>query len=282
MKLSKKKKEGLRNLGTHVVLILIVLFMLLPLLSMVGTAFTKHDEVLTRTEMFPPLGEWSIENFVGVLEKTNYGSNMIVSAVVSLSATVLGAIVSTFSGYALSRFRGPFYSLNLILMLLMQMFPGMLVTIPLFLLAINLGMVNHLSSLVLVHLGGNLGFNLMMMKSFYDSTPVEIEEAGKVDGATDFQVFIRLILPLVKPGIATISIMVFLNSWNEYTMSSLLLRNGELQTLTVGMTRFQSLDIIDWGYLMAASTLAVLPALFFMFFAQKYLVQGLTAGAVKG
>ena len=72
MKLSKKKKEGLRNLGTHVVLIFIVLFMLLPLLSMVGTAFTKHDEVLTRTEMFPPLGEWSIENFVGVLEKTNY------------------------------------------------------------------------------------------------------------------------------------------------------------------------------------------------------------------
>ena len=164
----------------------------------------------------------------------------------------------------------------------MQMFPGMLSTIPLFLMAIKLGLVDHLSGLVLVHLGGNLGFNLMMMMSFYDSTPVEIEEAGRVDGATNFQVFVKLILPLVKPGIATISIMVFLNSWNEYTMSSLLLRNNNLQTLTVGMTKFQSLDIIDWGYLMAASTLAVIPALFFMFFAQKYLVQGLTSGAVKG
>ena len=271
----RKRKKIIKDILTHMVLIIVVCFMMLPLMSMIGTAFTKHDAVASSTTMFPGLGEWSLENFSGVLRKTSYGRNMIVSAVVSVSATILGALVSTFSGYALSRFKGPFYTLNLFLMLLMQMFPGMLSTI-------KLGLVDHLSGLVLVHLGGNLGFNLMMMMSFYDSTPVEIEEAGRVDGATNFQVFVKLILPLVKPGIATISIMVFLNSWNEYTMSSLLLRNNNLQTLTVGMTKFQSLDIIDWGYLMAASTLAVIPALFFMFFAQKYLVQGLTSGAVKG
>ena len=278
----RKRKKIIKDILTHMVLIIVVCFMMLPLMAMIGTAFTKHDAVASSTTMFPGLGEWSLENFSGVLRKTSYGRNMIVSAVVSVSATILGALVSTFSGYALSRFKGPFYTLNLFLMLLMQMFPGMLSTIPLFLMAIKLGLVDHLSGLVLVHLGGNLGFNLMMMMSFYDSTPVEIEEAGRVDGATNFQVFVKLILPLVKPGIATISIMVFLNSWNEYTMSSLLLRNNNLQTLTVGMTKFQSLDIIDWGYLMAASTLAVIPALFFMFFAQKYLVQGLTSGAVKG
>lgn len=266
----------------HMVQIAVVCFMMLPLMSMVGTAFTKHSAVASSTTMFPALGEWSLENFSGVLRKTNYGRNMIVSAIVSVSATVMGALVSTFSGYALSRYKGPFYTMNLFLLLLMQMFPGMLSTIPLFLMAIKLGLVDHLSGLILVHLGGNLGFNLMMMMSFYDSIPVEIEEAGRVDGATNLQVFVKLIVPLVKPGIATISIMVFLNSWNEYTMSSLLLRNNSLQTLTVGMAKFQSLDIIDWGYLMAASTLAVIPALFFMFFAQKYLVQGLTSGAVKG
>lgn len=280
--MTRKRKKTSVNILTHMVLIAVVCVMMLPLMSMVGTAFTKHDAVASSTTIFPAPGEWSLENFTGVLRKTNYGKNMIVSAVVSVSATILGALVSTFSGYALSKFKGPFYTLNLSLMLLMQMFPGMLITIPLFLMAIKLGLVNHLSGLILVHLGGNLGFNLMMMKSFYDGTPVEIEEAGRVDGATNFQVFVKLVLPLVKPGIATISIMVFLNSWNEYTMSSLLLRNNSLQTLTVGMTKFQSLDIIDWGYLMAASTLAVIPALFFMFFAQKYLVQGLTSGAIKG
>ena len=120
------------------------------------------------------------------------------------------------------------------------------------------------------------------MLSFYASIPEEIEEAGRIDGCSNFQVFTRIVLPLVKPGVATISIMVFLNAWNEYTMSSLLLRDEMVQTLTVGMTKFQTLDIIDWGYLMAASALAVLPALIFMFFAQKYLVQGLTSGSVKG
>ncbi len=280
--MTKKTRNRIKNMLTHIVLATAVCFMMLPLMSMVGTAFTRHDLVVTSTRMFPPVGEWSVENFIGVLGKTNYGSNMLTSLVVSVSATFLGALVSTFSGYALSRYTGAFYTANLLLMLLMQMFPGMLSTIPLFLLAIRLGLVDHLSGLILVHLGGNLGFNLMMMKSFYDSTPREIEEAGRVDGATQFYIFVKLILPLVKPGIATISIMVFLNSWNEYTMSSLLLRNNSLQTLTVGMTKFQSLDIIDWGYLMAASTLAVIPALFFMFFAQKYLVEGLTSGAVKG
>ena len=280
--LSRKKKKRVLDILTHIVLIITVLIMLLPLLSMVGTAFTPHDAVVYSKTMFPPLGQWSLENFRGVLTKTTYGHSMLISLIVSLSATVLGAIVSTLSGYALSRYKGPFYSLNLFLMLLMQMFPGMLVAIPLFLMAIKLNMVNHLSAIILVHLGGNLGFNLMMMKSFYDSVPREIEESGRIDGCSEFQVFYKLALPLVTPGIATISIMVFLNSWNEYTMSSLILRKPEIQTLTVGMTRFQSLDIIDWGYLMAASSLAVIPAFVFMFFAQRYLVQGLTSGAVKG
>ena len=182
----RKRKKIIKDILTHMVLIIVVCFMMLPLMSMIGTAFTKHDAVASSTTMFPGLGEWSLENFSGVLRKTSYGRNMIVSAVVSVSATILGALVSTFSGYALSRFKGPFYTLNLFLMLLMQMFPGMLSTIPLFLMAIKLGLVDHLSGLVLVHLGGNLGFNLMMMMSFYDSTPVEIEEAGKTRNCNNF------------------------------------------------------------------------------------------------
>ena len=280
--MNKKHRTFIMNVLTHLVILVVIFIMMLPMISMIGTAFTPHDAVNKSTTLFPPLGQWSLENLAGVLTKTNYGLNMVNSLYVSLFATILGAAVSTFSGYALSRYKGPFFSLNMLLMLLMQMFPGMLVSIPLFMMFIKAGMVNKLGALILVHLGGNLGFNLMMMKSFYDSVPREIEEAGQIDGCTNFQVFWRLSLPLVKPGIATISIMVFLNSWNEYTMSSLLLRQQELQTLTVGMTKFQALDIIDWGYLMAASTLAVIPAFIFMFFAQKYLVQGLTAGSVKG
>lgn len=277
-----KKKETVRTVFIHAVLIAIVFVMMLPLISMFGTAFTAHDKVASQTSLLPAFGDWAVDNFTNILQKTNYGHNMLVSLIVSAAATALGAIVSTMGGYALARYKGPFFSLNLLMMLLMQMFPGMLVTIPLFMMFIKLNMVNHLSSIIIAYVGGNLGFNLMMMKSFYASIPEEIEEAGRIDGCSNFQVFTRIVLPLVKPGVATISIMVFLNAWNEYTMSSLLLRDEMVQTLTVGMTKFQTLDIIDWGYLMAASALAVLPALIFMFFAQKYLVQGLTSGSVKG
>ena len=171
-----QKKETVRTVFIHAVLIAIVFVMMLPLISMFGTAFTAHDKVASQTSLLPAFGDWAVDNFTNILQKTNYGHNMLVSLIVSAAATALGAIVSTMGGYALARYKGPFFSLNLLMMLLMQMFPGMLVTIPLFMMFIKLNMVNHLSSIIIAYVGGNLGFNLMMMKSFYASIPEEIEE----------------------------------------------------------------------------------------------------------
>ena len=280
--LSRRAKHRIGKLFAYLALFIIIFVVDLPLISMVGTAFKNQDAVLSTTSLFPQLGDWALQNFIDVFQKTSFGMNIVNSAIVSILATVFCVIIAAMAGYGLSRFRGKFFTGYSVLLLLMQMFPLMLLLIPMFMLYSSYGMVNNLSSLVIYYTASNLAFNIMMIRSFFDSLPRELEEAAKVDGCSGFVAFLRIIFPISLPGLITVSILTFLNSWNEYTFASLLLRKPDIQTLTVGLTKFVQQTDTNWGYLMAASTIAVLPALLFLAFAQKYLVQGLTAGAVKG
>lgn len=279
---SRETKRRIKNIAVFAALVMIVFVVDLPLISMIGTAFKKNDAVFTSTTMFPELGEWSIENFTGVFTKTDYERNIFNSLWISVLATAGSVLIACMAGYSLSRFKGRFFSLYSALLFLMQMFPLMLLLIPMFMLFTRYGMVNRPISVVIYYAASNLAFSIMMIRSFFDSIPAELEEAGKIDGGTNFQVYLRVILPVSLPGVATIGIMTFLNCWNEFTFASLLLRKAEVQTLTVGLTSFVQQTTSNWGYLMAASTVAVFPALLFLIFAQKYLVQGMTSGAVKG
>lgn len=280
--MKKKTKRQIKTGILLAILVGIVVLVDLPLISMIGTAFKRNDAVLTTTGIFPEWGDWSIENFTGVFTKTNFGQNIVNSLLISLFATVLSVLVASMAGYALSRFRGRFFSAYSALIFLMQMFPAMLLLIPMFVLFSKYNMVNQPVSVMIYYAASNLAFSIMMIRSFFDSIPYELEESGKIDGGTNFSVYIRVILPISLPGVATIGIMTFLNCWNEFTFASLLLRDTKVQTLTVGLTKFVQQSTSQWGYLMAASTIAVVPALLFLIFAQKYLVSGMTSGAVKG
>lgn len=278
----RKKKEKIRT-GILFILLVVITFMVdLPLLSMIGTAFKKTDAVLTSTSLFPGPGEWSTENFVGVLVKTNFGKNILNSLWISVLGTVISVVLAAMAGYGTARFRGRFITGYKGLIFLIQMFPLMLLLIPMFVLFSRYGMINNPLSIAVYYGSNNLAFNIMIIQSFFNSIPSDLEEAGRIDGCTNLNAFLKIILPVSLPGIATIGIMTFLNCWNEYTMASLLLRKSEVQTLTVGLTNFVQQTRSNWGYLMAASTIAVIPALAFLAFAQKYLVQGMTSGAVKG
>jgi ABC-type glycerol-3-phosphate transport system permease component len=259
-----------------------IILLLLPLINMIATTFKRNDAVLSTTGMFPASGQWSVENYQGVFQRTDFGHNMGISAIVSTIATSCSVVICVMAGYALSRFKGWFFSLNNALLLCIQVFPGMLLVIPMFMMYSSYRMVNKLPGIIIYYVASNLAFNTMMVTGFFRTIPREIEEAGKIDGCSNMQAFLFLVLPLSLPGVATIGIMSFLRCWNEYTMASLLLRDKAIQTITVGLSKFSQLDVINWGYLMAASTVALLPALVFLLFAQKYLVQGLTSGAVKG
>ena len=162
------------------------------------------------------------------------------------------------------------------------MFPMMLMLIPLFLIYKALNLYNSPWSVIISYTCTNLPFSIWMLKGFFDSISFEIEEAAMIDGCSQMQTLRRIILPISMPGIATVGIFTFLNSWNEYTLASIFLRDQNIQTLTVGLQKFVMQNSNSWGEMMSAATIATIPTLIFLLFAQKYLISGLTAGSVKG
>lgn len=267
----------------HFVLIFAVFFTALPFISMVGTAIKEKSVALASTSLLPTsLDQVSFESFYTVLFKTTFGQNIINSLVVAITAVILCTIVAALAGYAISRFRGRFFDFYSVMLLVLQMFPTVLILIPIFIVFTNIGLVDTLYSVIITYATVNLAFSTWMLKGFFDSIPNELEEAAMIDGCAKFKAFWRIVLPLALPGIATVAIFTFINAWNEYTMASIFLRGDTVMTMTVGLQKFVQQNTSDWTRLMAASTIGTIPALLFLFFTQRFLIAGMTAGAVKG
>jgi ABC-type glycerol-3-phosphate transport system permease component len=166
-------------------------------------------------------------------------------------------------------------------LLILQMFPAMLIIIPLFISINKMGIHNTYFSIFLVYISFSLPLNIWMMQGFVDSIPMELEEAALIDGAGRYAILIKIIFPVVSPGVASVAIFAFNYCWNEYLFSSIFLKNDNLRTMTVGLQSFMAQNFTAWGPLMAASTIAVLPVTIFLIFMQNYIVKGLMAGAVK-
>lgn len=279
----RRPRKVVGSLLTHLVLILLVLVINLPILSMIGTAFKPLGEAISTTSLLPRPGHWSLENFVTVLRFSDFPRNLLNSLIVSVSVALICIIIASMSGYAISRFRRlRFFRWYATVLLILQIFPSVLLLLPLFIIFSRLGLTNSLVGLVICYTTLNLAFSIWMMSSFFDTIPLEIEDAGYVDGCTQFQTFYRLVLPVSLPGVATVGIFAFINAWNEYTMASILIKKPDYRTMTLGLQQFVQQFSSDWARLMAASTIAIIPTLVMLLFAQKYLESGMSAGSVKG
>jgi ABC-type glycerol-3-phosphate transport system permease component len=168
------------------------------------------------------------------------------------------------------------------MLLLLQMFPLVLIMIPLYNIFLNLRLVGTLTSLIVANGTFSMPFAIWLLVGFFDVMPREIEESGTIDGCNRWQIFYNLVVPLASPCIASAGIFTFINSWNEYMMANILIKSDLVKTLPVGLATFIQQFGAEWGSLMAAATMTLLPVVFFLVFTQKYIVQGLTAGAVKG
>jgi ABC-type glycerol-3-phosphate transport system permease component len=276
-------KDRILSVFKHLFLICVVYMVSLPFVSMVGTALKRPDISISSSNLLPhSFDEFSLQSFITVFTKTGFGRNIANSLLVTVSVVVTCILVTTCAGFAISRFRGKYFRGYSVLLLILQMFPMMLLLMPLYLIFRRLGLINTLGSVILSYITGNLAFSIWMLKGFFDTIPVELEQAAMVDGCTRFQAFRKVIIPLALPGVATVAIFTFINAWNEYTLASIFLRNDKILTMTVGLQRFVQQVRSDWALLMAASAVATLPTLLFLLFAQKYLIEGMTAGAVKG
>jgi ABC-type glycerol-3-phosphate transport system permease component len=281
----KIKRHGrtiIKDTTTHITLTILVFCLNLPFFSMLGTAMKGRTKALSTISLFPKPNEIDFSAFQSVLFHTNFPINIRNSLIVAFTVMLSCIVIASMAGYAISRFRGKFFNGYSTMLLLLQIFPGVLLLLPLFIMFTNLRLANTLYCLMLSYTTMNLAFSTWMMRGFFDSIPKELEEAGMVDGCTRFQAFYRVVLPLSLPGVSTIAIFTFINAWNEYMIASILVKKNDLQTMTLGLQKFVQQFTSDWSTLMAASSIAIVPTLIGLIIAQKYLIEGMTAGAVKG
>lgn len=259
-------------------------FFLAPFLVSFFASFRSNSE-----NGQPPLPPWptsgiSIDAYRAL---DGFGSGVwqhtVNSVVVSLGTVVLTVVVSVLAGYGFSRYRFPMKNALFVLIIATLMIPFQSILTPLFIILAKLGLNNSLFGLMLIYVTLQLPFSVFMMRNAFDAVPKEIEEAARIDGARDLRLLVRVLMPLVMPGVATVSIFAFLNAWNEFLAALVLLSSNENYTLPVLMTAVRAgrLGAINWGAVQAGVTVMVVPCLFVFLLLQRYYMRGLMAGAVK-
>lgn len=267
---------------TYLVLIGFAVFCLLPVIWMLDTALKPTDEIRS-IDPHLLIAHPTLAHFKEVLFNTHFGLYFRNSVFVAVGTTVIALVVATFSGYALSRFPGFALVRGVGNMLIVsQMVPGVLLLVPLYILIRRLGLLDTFPALMLAYTTFMVPLCALMLRGFFDGIPRELEEAAELDGCSRLSMLVRVILPLSLPGLLATGLFAFVNAWNEFMFAYVLTNSDQHRTLTPGIMLFKGLYTTDWGGLMAASVLAVLPVAVVFTWLQRFLVQGLTAGAVKG
>ncbi|CZT36669.1 carbohydrate ABC transporter membrane protein 2, CUT1 family [Rhizobium sp. 9140] len=258
-----------------------VVFALFPLYWLLKVSVTPNDLLYSEgVRMWP--SHATLEHYRYVLENSAFPVFFRNSLIVAGSTALAVTLISSLSGYALSRFtfRGKYAVVAL--MLITQMFPLVMLVAPIFKMLSPLGLTNSLTGLIIVYTAFNVPFATFLMQSFFDGIPRDLEDAAMIDGASRFTAFRQIILPLTLPGIAATLGFVFTAAWSELLFALMLISGNDSATFPVGLLTFVSKFSVDFGQMMAAGVMALVPACLFFLLIQRYLVQGLTAGAVKG
>lgn len=269
-----------RRLAAATIGVSLAVFAVVPVLWMFGTAF----KTLPETYISPPV--WfprhpTLANFGYVLQRGPFGTYLRNSLIVSVSTTFIALVLSSLAGYAFSRYR--FQGRKAILMgvLATQMFPSVLLIIPLFQVIRRLGLMNSLGALVLSDISFALPLALWLMKGFFDQIPRELDEAAMLDGCGLGATLGRVLLPLVAPGLVATGIFVFIAAWDEFVFALTFTNSDATRTLPVGLNLFITSYEIQWNHLAAMSFFVTVPVLIMFFIMQRWLAAGMTAGALK-
>jgi arabinogalactan oligomer/maltooligosaccharide transport system permease protein len=287
-------RESKNHLWIHAGLISFTLLTIYPVLWVLALAFSGQQSVgiidLPKDPSFlerlrgvvPWPAHFSVKNFVDVMTDQPFGRWLLNSVMVSLMTTALGVFLACTAAYAFSRFRFPGRDGGMLAFLVSQMFPGTLMLIPLFIIIVKwLGLGNTFWGLVIVYATTAIPFCVWMLKGYFDTIPIDIEESARIDGASPQTIFIRIILPLAKPAIAITALFSFMTAWNEFILASVFLEAESMYTAPVGLRFFVGGFSSKWGFFAAGSVIVSLPVVTLFLYLQKYLVSGLTAGSVK-
>ncbi len=263
----------------YAMLLVLLIVFLFPLLWVVGLSLK------TRMQMFavPPLFVWSptLANYAGVLARPAFLRAFASSLAISGGAVALSLLIGVPAAYAFARFRFSGHSALYFGLLVMRMLPPIAVLVPMFVLFHAAGLINTRTSVILAYTTFSLPLVVWIMRGFFEELPRELEESAWIDGASRVTAFLRVVLPLTRPGLAAAAILCLLLAWNDFLFAAVL-TNGDTRTLPVLMASYSGDTGINWEDMTASAVLVVLPVLLFSFAAQRHLVTGLSSGSVKG
>ncbi len=279
MNSSTKSRRSKGQWFTHVALIVVLLVMLFPLLWMGVIALRE------RTPDFSSFlallaGPFTADNFVDVMTSGNFGIYLRNSAIVATTVVLGNILFCTMVGYALARRRIPGKAFWGVTVIAVMMIPPQVIMIPMYRLMVSFGWIDTFYALIVPFLVTPFGVFLMMQ--YIRGLPVEIEEAARIDGTGELSLLFRIIMPMSAPMLVVLAVYTFLTTWNTFLYPFLFTNSDRMKTLTVGLTFYLGNQSVDWGHLMAGASISALPVILLFVLFQKQIIQGMTAGAVKG
>jgi len=258
-----------------------IAFALLPIFWTVKISVTPTDLLYSEGIRLWP-SRMTLANYDSVMRASDFPRYFLNSLIVSLATAIIVTVVAAAAGYALSRFRFRGKTMVSFFLLMTQTFPLVMVIPPIYRIMGSLGLTDNLYGLIVIYTAFNIAFATFLMQSFFDGVPRDLEEAAMIDGCTRLVALRRIVLPLTMPGMGATLAFVFTAAWSELLFALMLINSESQKTFSVGLLTFVGKFAVDWGQMMAASVLALVPVCVFFVFLQRYLVTGLTAGAVKG
>ncbi|GLK85648.1 carbohydrate ABC transporter permease [Ancylobacter defluvii] len=269
-----------RILTTDLPVALIVLFAMAPFAWMILTSLTPSALITSSGVSLSPAG-WSLDNYWRLIEQTSFLMNMLHSLIIAVGTMLLGLVVAVTAAYAFSRFRFPGRRLLMLQFLLINMFPVVLLILPLFVLMRRFGLLDTHVGLILANSTVAIPFAVWMLTSYVGAIPKSLDEAAMTDGCSRLTTLRRIVLPLMVPGIISTGIYIFITAWNEY-LYALTLGGRNVRPVTVAIQTLIGEYQIEWGLLAAGAVVGALPATLLFLFVQRHLIGGMTQGAVKG
>lgn len=258
-----------------------LLFVLLPFLWNLSTSLKREQDIISSTIHYFP-NPITFDNFIRVWSVNKFSVYFLNSLFISIVAVIFIVILSIFNGYALSRFKFAGKGAFMLIMLSTQMLPVILIVMPLFLIFKSMGLMNTPYAIILFYIVSQVAFNTLLMKGFIGGIPQEIDEAAMVDGAGRFRVIFTIITPVILPGIVATAAFAFIGCWNEFLVSFSFLTSAEKFTIPIGLKYLIGQYSVEYGSLAAGSIIGLIPPIILFMYIQRFLIQGLAGGSVKG
>lgn len=274
------KRGWLGNTVSYIYLTLLAIIAAFPLVWILLSSVKGKGEMTgDPTAFFPKVP--TLDNYRTVIGQLGFGSNVGNSVVVAFSTTLIAIVISALGAYGVVRFFPRFGKLMTRVLITTYMFPPILLAVPYSIVMGKAGLMNSRVGLIIVYLSFSVPYAIWLLVGFFQTVPLEIEEAARVDGANKLQVFGQVVLPIVAPGLVAVAIYTFINAWNEFLYSLILMNSSDKMTVAVALKSLEGQEVMDWGVMMAASAMVVIPSVIFFMLIQKKIAGGLAAGSVK-